>query len=278
MNEQDAIRMFHAMWENFPTPRAADSQGPHRARGQRGRPSEGLTTGVRCVDQPPREGHRGCLANLALREHRGRFRFADDGTVMFWAPLEGFDDLYVHGSLHKDPSESAGRGKFAGTGRAVAGHAAFRGTFRFRLRAGSEPNLQGGSRRMTNRRGPAVQRPARFAEPGTLDANHRPTPPERAKPRRNAPRPARTYQNRRRRWSGSPRQRVLSSVGHRSPAPSAALLKNPTFEAGTLIAPAGARQASPEHTKIAAGTGPAPRGSAFCPALRTNCQRLRRRS
>ena len=21
---------------------------------------------------------------------------------MFWAPLEGFDDLYVHGSLHKD--------------------------------------------------------------------------------------------------------------------------------------------------------------------------------
>ena len=102
MNEQDAIRMFHAMWENFPTRARLIRKDRTVLAVNAVARAEGLTTGVRCVDQPPREGHRGCLANLALREHRGRFRFADDGTVMFWAPLEGFDDLYVHGSLHKD--------------------------------------------------------------------------------------------------------------------------------------------------------------------------------
>ena len=29
-----------------------------------------------------------------------------DGTVIFWAPLEGCEDVYVHGSLHRDRPDS----------------------------------------------------------------------------------------------------------------------------------------------------------------------------
>ena len=102
MNEQDAVAMFQATWEHFPSRARLIRRDRTVLAVNAVARAEGLTAGVRCIDQPPIEGHRDCLANQALKQRRGLFRFADDGTVMFWAPLEGFDGLYVHGSLHRD--------------------------------------------------------------------------------------------------------------------------------------------------------------------------------
>ena len=102
MEDQKMIEMFHAMYDNFPTRARLIRKNREVLAVNKIAEAEGLRAGVRCVDQPPPEAHRFCRANQALKEHRGKFYFAEDGTVMFWAPLEGCDDVYVHGSLHKD--------------------------------------------------------------------------------------------------------------------------------------------------------------------------------
>lgn len=111
MTEEQMIAMFHALWDNFPSRARLIRRDRRVLAVNKVAAAEGLTTGVRCIDQPPVEAHRGCLANLALREHHGKIKFADDGTVIFWAPLEGCEDVYVHGSLHRDrpdPTEKSG--------------------------------------------------------------------------------------------------------------------------------------------------------------------------
>lgn len=108
MDEQKVIEMFHMMYDNFPTRVRLIRKNREVLAVNKIAEAEGLEAGVRCVDQPPIEGHRNCKANQALKENRGEFYFAEDGTVMFWAPLEGCQDIYVHGSLHKerpDPRE-----------------------------------------------------------------------------------------------------------------------------------------------------------------------------
>ena len=98
MTEEQMIAMFHALWDNFPSRARLIRRDRRVLAVNKVAAAEGLTTGVRCIDQPPVEAHRGCLANLALREHHGKIKFADE-------------DVYVHGSLHRDrpdPTEKSG--------------------------------------------------------------------------------------------------------------------------------------------------------------------------
>lgn len=102
MEEQKMIEMFHTMYDNFPTRVRLIRKNREVLAVNKIAEAEGLRPGVRCVEQPPLEAHRFCKANQALKEHRGKFYFAEDGRIMFWAPLEGCDDVYVHGSIQKD--------------------------------------------------------------------------------------------------------------------------------------------------------------------------------
>ena len=102
MEEQEMIRMFHAMYDNFPTRARLIRKNREVLAVNKIAEAEGLSAGVRCIDQPPVEAHRNCKANQALKEKRGEVVFSDDGTVIFWTPLEGCEDVYVHGSFHKD--------------------------------------------------------------------------------------------------------------------------------------------------------------------------------
>ncbi|MCI8616075.1 hypothetical protein D7V94_18395 [Parablautia intestinalis] len=102
MNEEKIIEMFHVMWDNFPTRARLIRKDRHVLAVNKIAAKEGFVTGVRCIDQPPVEAHRGCEANLALREHRGRLKYTEDETLIFWAPLEGCEDVYIHGSWNKN--------------------------------------------------------------------------------------------------------------------------------------------------------------------------------
>lgn len=97
--EEKMIEMFHAMWGNFPARARLINKNREVLAVNKFAEKEGLQPGVRCIDQPPLEGHRGCLANAALKDGQGKRR-VKDGKVIFWVPLEGYADVYVHGSVY----------------------------------------------------------------------------------------------------------------------------------------------------------------------------------
>lgn len=99
MTEQTAIERFHAMWDNFP----ARARLIHKNRlvlaVNTFAANEGMKAGERCCDRPPAESHRHCLADKALAAQRGMSRTRPDGVMVFWAPVIGCEDVYVHGSI-----------------------------------------------------------------------------------------------------------------------------------------------------------------------------------
>lgn len=99
MNEERAIEMFHAMWDNFPARARLIRKDRTVLAVNKFAANEGFVPGERCCDRPPLEGHRHCLANQALADREGKIRLVPGGKMIYWAPLEGFEDLYVHGNL-----------------------------------------------------------------------------------------------------------------------------------------------------------------------------------
>ncbi len=109
VDEEKAVEMFHALWDNFPSRARLIHKSRRVLAVNKAAAAEGLSAGARCSDLPPKEAHRKCQANQALAEHSGRLFFAENGAVIFWAPLEGFADLYVHGSIKKSGTGSKNR-------------------------------------------------------------------------------------------------------------------------------------------------------------------------
>jgi len=102
MSEERAVEMFHAMWDHFPARARLIRSDRTVLAVNRFAEAEGMRAGERCCDRPPLESHRHCLADAALREKRGMRVCRADGTIVFWTPLDGFGDLYVHGSIKSE--------------------------------------------------------------------------------------------------------------------------------------------------------------------------------
>lgn len=95
-----AIESFHMLWNSFPIRARLIQKDRTVIAVNRAAEAEGMTTGVRCIDTPPKESHAGCLANSALSEHCGKCAMNRAGDrLRFWIPVEGFDDLFVHFSV-----------------------------------------------------------------------------------------------------------------------------------------------------------------------------------
>ena len=99
MDEREMIAMFHAMYDNFPTRVRLIRRDRVVLAVNKIAAGEGFQVGCRCIDQGTPSGHKNCKANLALKEKRGVSFRAENGAILFWAPLEGFADVYIHGSF-----------------------------------------------------------------------------------------------------------------------------------------------------------------------------------
>ena len=99
MTERNAIEMFHAMWDAFPARARLIRRDRLVLAVNAFAASEGMKAGERWCDRPPLESHSHCLAEQALETRCGQSRTRPDGVVVFWAPVDGFEDLYVHGSI-----------------------------------------------------------------------------------------------------------------------------------------------------------------------------------
>lgn len=104
MHTEDAdrriIEAFHTLWDTFPERVRLIRKDRTVLAVNKAAQALGMKTGVRCVDQPPVEGHIGCLANASLKDGAGKYGVTPNGArLRFWIPVSGRDDLYVHFSI-----------------------------------------------------------------------------------------------------------------------------------------------------------------------------------
>lgn len=100
MVDQGIIDSFHMMWDNFPVKARLIQKDRTVVAVNKIAAQTGFEVGVKCIDTPPVEAHRGCLANKSLADREGKMALTPNGErLRFWVPVEGSEDLFVHFSI-----------------------------------------------------------------------------------------------------------------------------------------------------------------------------------
>lgn len=100
MENEKIIESFYAMWNHFPQRARLIRRDRTVIAVNKAAAAKGNAVGVRCIEEPPQEGHAGCLANQALKERTGKYDLNRvNKRIRFWIPVEGSDDLFVHFSV-----------------------------------------------------------------------------------------------------------------------------------------------------------------------------------
>ncbi len=92
---------FHLFWDNFPFPVMLVHKDRTILDRNHAAEAVGCAPGTRCIDRGPKEAHKGCLANYALREQtsKRKVEYVDlAGAVMdcYWIPLSQSEDIFLH--------------------------------------------------------------------------------------------------------------------------------------------------------------------------------------
>ncbi len=66
MTDEEIIKAFHLMWDNFPEPVMITQKSREMVALNKKAASYGLTVGVKCSSIGAPENHRGCLCNKAV--------------------------------------------------------------------------------------------------------------------------------------------------------------------------------------------------------------------
>jgi len=99
MTQEELICAFHAMWDNYPEQVRLIDKTFLVLAGNKAYTAAGGQCGIRCVEQGPPEGHRGCKAQESLKEHMVKSvqnELAGVPCESFWVPVEGETDYYIH--------------------------------------------------------------------------------------------------------------------------------------------------------------------------------------
>lgn len=103
------IEAFHLMWDHFPGPSSLVHKTKKVIAANPACIAMGREPGMYCSRTGSPESHKGCLAAKALAEHRAeRIQVEADGThrAVFWLPVDGFDDYYIHFGVTMDAPQS----------------------------------------------------------------------------------------------------------------------------------------------------------------------------
>ena len=98
---EEILRNFHLFWDNFPFPVMLVHKDRTIIDRNKAGESAGYIPGSRCADIGNKEDHKGCLANLALREQTAKrvVGYVEPAKAVFdsyWIPLAGSEDIYLH--------------------------------------------------------------------------------------------------------------------------------------------------------------------------------------
>lgn len=100
---------FHLMWDHFPEPCTLVHKSKEVIAVNPACDIIGRRVGMICSQHGPAAAHQGCLANKALSEQRAQFRRVsrdDMNLLVFWMPVNGYPDYYIHFGLSADRSEA----------------------------------------------------------------------------------------------------------------------------------------------------------------------------
>jgi hypothetical protein len=97
MTDQKLVESFKMMWDSFPTMVRLIQKDRTVLAVNKAAEKGGCTVGFKCFDGSDKDKHKGCKANLALKERQGVYQvFPEMSLVCFWIPVEGYEDVYVH--------------------------------------------------------------------------------------------------------------------------------------------------------------------------------------
>lgn len=98
------IDAFFLMWGTYPGPASLVHKSRTIVAVNEACRVGGRVPGMNCAAWGTPEKHRGCLANRALAEQTPLFkevREADGVFRVYWLPLPGYPDFYVHFTTEK---------------------------------------------------------------------------------------------------------------------------------------------------------------------------------
>ncbi|MCD8352636.1 MAG: hypothetical protein LUC93_18695 [Planctomycetaceae bacterium] len=102
----ELVAAFHLMYDRFPGACTLVHKTKRVAAVNPACKDIGREVGMICSKHGPPEAHKGCLANQAVAEHAAkRVQTTSYGAerVIYWLPVDGYDDYYIHFSAAFEP-------------------------------------------------------------------------------------------------------------------------------------------------------------------------------
>lgn len=106
MIDEKIIEAFHMMWESFPgSARLVHKDRTIIAANEIAR-KNGWEVGLVCSKIATPQNHKGCKANIALSTKTGQANITGEGSIRYWLPVIGCDDVFVHVTINVNAIES----------------------------------------------------------------------------------------------------------------------------------------------------------------------------
>ena len=102
MTEEEIIRAFHAMWDNFPEPVTITQRSREMVAVNKKAAELGLKPGIKCSSIGKPEDHKGCLCNKAI-DTKETIGVAYEGpfgrAYGYWMPIQEKTEWVIHFSV-----------------------------------------------------------------------------------------------------------------------------------------------------------------------------------
>ena len=115
MNDDEIIRAFHSMWDNFPEPVMITQKNREMVALNKKAESMGLTVGIKCSSIGNPENHRGCLCNKAVDSGEPvyiTYETPFGKSYGYWIPIPDKPERIIHfgvGGTFEYPKHDGGK-------------------------------------------------------------------------------------------------------------------------------------------------------------------------
>ena len=99
MTDEEIIKAFHIMWDNFPEPVMITQKSREMIAVNKKAAELGLTVGVKCSSIGKPENHRGCLCNKAVDSGKPvyiTYQGAFGKAYGYWIPIPDKTEWIIH--------------------------------------------------------------------------------------------------------------------------------------------------------------------------------------
>ena len=95
----EVIKAFHMFWDSYPGVATLVHKSYEIVAANQLAREIGRKPGVICAKLGSPEEHKGCQAKAALKQKQAKWikkSYPDADRLIFWIPLDGYPDYYVH--------------------------------------------------------------------------------------------------------------------------------------------------------------------------------------